>query len=615
MDLEKLRKKRVERMDLPKGPSTISDYAFVRRQFLIFERALKRFKSDIGLWIQYIEVAKREHARALVGRVTARALQLHPSNPSFYILAASHELDNHSPSAARSLLQRGIRINPDSIDIWKEYVKMELGFIEGLRRRWEVLGIAAFPEDSSSQKGAPSRADESGNSIQEEVDPSSFLSLGEDEDIVMGSTTPQNVDKPTDMAEDADGVDSAQGRKQILEGAIVKSVIDSAAQALPKVDLFVALETVISEYPSPPSLQDALLVHLYDVLGKTLPRNPRSMELRAQRYLMRRGHPKHGAELVEGLRQANEEMLRVIGDEVEECLTSSYARFVEHWYSKVEDDHLRTYLISSLKSLIQHAKASPSLLAAHIKLLLQTPSIPPAKVLRIAEKYTNKVPQSSRVWLARLVVEATSRGDAAALGVWREARTRVGSQEEDVMEVWLWGVEHCGQGNVAARKRLHEELLKESLQTSSLQSVHEVLLLNYVTVLEEACRTPESGLTSDQGNTWRKWLDAVRHMGSGYLPTARVWETTFTVVAQGEAGAKSAEEKRRVLEEVYGHWGQMDAVGAMMAWANWLLAHGKGIEASKIIVEGGRGLNGRDSAELEKRWQEALGGKNMLLVG
>lgn len=88
----------------------------------------------------------------------------------------------------------------------------------------------------------------------------------------------------------------------------------------------------------------------------------------------------------------------------------------------------------------------------------------------------------------------------------------------------------------------------------------------------------------------------------------------FAAVAGGEDGTKSTEEKKRVLEEVYGHWRQKDAVGAMMAWASWLLAHGKGIEASRIIVEGGRGLNGKESAELEKRWQESLGGRmNMLL--
>ena len=34
--------------------------------------ALEKFKSDTGLWIQYIQVAKKEGARSLVGRITAR---------------------------------------------------------------------------------------------------------------------------------------------------------------------------------------------------------------------------------------------------------------------------------------------------------------------------------------------------------------------------------------------------------------------------------------------------------------------------------------------------------------------------------------------------------------
>jgi U3 small nucleolar RNA-associated protein 6 len=58
--------------ELPKAPATLSDYALVRRQFHIFERAVNKFKSDVGLWVQYIQVAKREGARALVGRITAR---------------------------------------------------------------------------------------------------------------------------------------------------------------------------------------------------------------------------------------------------------------------------------------------------------------------------------------------------------------------------------------------------------------------------------------------------------------------------------------------------------------------------------------------------------------
>ena len=70
-----------------------------------------------------------------------RALQVHPQESGLYILGASHELDQMSVTGARTMLQRGIRMNGDSIDLWKEYVKMEMGFIERLRRRCEVLGV------------------------------------------------------------------------------------------------------------------------------------------------------------------------------------------------------------------------------------------------------------------------------------------------------------------------------------------------------------------------------------------------------------------------------------------------------------------------------------------
>lgn len=91
MDLELLRRKRVQRLGTVINASenvifllvqsidiqaiaSVSDYSLVRRQFQIFERALRKFKNDIALWIQYIEVAKREGAASLVSRVTARSV-------------------------------------------------------------------------------------------------------------------------------------------------------------------------------------------------------------------------------------------------------------------------------------------------------------------------------------------------------------------------------------------------------------------------------------------------------------------------------------------------------------------------------------------------------------
>lgn len=82
-------------------------------------------------------------------------MKLHPSCVALYVLAAQQELAAGSPSAARTLLQRGIRLNPESADIWVEYVKMELNFVETLRRRWETLGIKQEPNGDDPEMEMP----------------------------------------------------------------------------------------------------------------------------------------------------------------------------------------------------------------------------------------------------------------------------------------------------------------------------------------------------------------------------------------------------------------------------------------------------------------------------
>lgn len=97
------------------------------------------------------------------------------------------------------------------------------------------------------------------------------------------------------------------------------------------------LKTVISDYPCPAGIQGALLDKVYDVLAKTLPRDPKGMEMRAYRYLK---NPITAVGFVEELQSANEELLRIVGEGSEEALLEVYADFAERWCEKVEDDHL-----------------------------------------------------------------------------------------------------------------------------------------------------------------------------------------------------------------------------------------------------------------------------------
>ena len=96
MDLERLRRKRVEKISEcgpmalgqawewttdtalslwfaeERSPQSVSDYAIVKRVFQIFERAIGKFKGDVGLWMEYIRVAEKAGAKALAGKITAR---------------------------------------------------------------------------------------------------------------------------------------------------------------------------------------------------------------------------------------------------------------------------------------------------------------------------------------------------------------------------------------------------------------------------------------------------------------------------------------------------------------------------------------------------------------
>lgn len=182
--------------EIPKSPPSISDYALTRRQFHIFERALQKFKSDVSLWLQYLRVAQREGARALAGRIAARAVQLHPRTPALYVLAAAHELAHGGIGAARTLLLRGIRLNADSTEMWREYVRLELGFVEAVRRRWGVLGITLESDDGEEEGERVDRAEEQ----------------------AMGDTA----------------------RREIMDGAIVRQAIDSAAKGERPINVLLA---------------------------------------------------------------------------------------------------------------------------------------------------------------------------------------------------------------------------------------------------------------------------------------------------------------------------------------------------------------------------------------
>lgn len=312
MALERLRKKRVQRLKTPL-PHSISSHSLVQRQFSILERATRKFKGDLRLWVQYIEIAKREKAGNLVGRIVAKALKLHPTSAALYVLAAQYEVDRGLPSAARNIFHRGIRLNDSNVELWCEYVKMELGWCEGLRRRWETLGIDPALANLSAAENA-------------EIEGSAKQS--------------------TEAA-----------RKEVLQGAIVKQVLRDALKAISTLKLFNSLAETLKTYPT--KLAASLVPFLYDLL-QDIPAFSDAgrgdvITAYALRHLCKANL--RDKDLVDALRLSNEEIQAALATELQSGNTKTvhelevaYSVFVWTQWTNLLDPHLVSFIAVSIRA-------------------------------------------------------------------------------------------------------------------------------------------------------------------------------------------------------------------------------------------------------------------------
>lgn len=194
---EQLRKLRCRQPEVSESVSVQEERrlksSYIARVITIFERALRRLKADLRVWLAYADWARRNRLNVVLGRVLGRAIVLHPKQPSLWILAARQELilDPWAQSA-RTLFLRALRVNKpapefdlvqsaatppprkrskqpngtsltrdhshssqhtpgmlyvshahvrDYIHLALEYIRMEMTVIERTRRRFTKLGI------------------------------------------------------------------------------------------------------------------------------------------------------------------------------------------------------------------------------------------------------------------------------------------------------------------------------------------------------------------------------------------------------------------------------------------------------------------------------------------
>jgi len=165
----------------------------------LYNRAVRRFRADEELWLQWVDFAASHGSGKRLDRIFPRALRLLPSSEGLWARAAAYQHDERrDPAAARTLLQRGLRVNPGSSSLWLGLFRLELAFALRLRARRVLLGVPGA--------GLAAEADEARAAME-------ALSGGEAAALA------------------AAGGDDATAR--LLEGSVAGIVLDSAAKALP----------------------------------------------------------------------------------------------------------------------------------------------------------------------------------------------------------------------------------------------------------------------------------------------------------------------------------------------------------------------------------------------
>ena len=127
----------------------LSDFSIVQHIYGLYNRALVKFASDVGLWKDFLTYAMQQGGKNVVIKGFNKALKLHPRCIFLWILAARWQWNsNDSIVAARKLLQKSLKINPKDPELLLEFFELELEFCAKIKDRRVELGLEKDAENA-----------------------------------------------------------------------------------------------------------------------------------------------------------------------------------------------------------------------------------------------------------------------------------------------------------------------------------------------------------------------------------------------------------------------------------------------------------------------------------
>jgi len=156
------------------------DSHIVSHVHFLYQRTLRKFHHPLDVLLNYAHFARECKSFHVLSRIYAEGLQHHPREAGLWIESASFEYfgyvaqdyENNNGGGkdgkdgevnskvvgssirnARVLMQRGLRINGSSAELWLQYFALELHYVQKLRGRREILEGGEDDDEEEEEEG------------------------------------------------------------------------------------------------------------------------------------------------------------------------------------------------------------------------------------------------------------------------------------------------------------------------------------------------------------------------------------------------------------------------------------------------------------------------------
>ncbi|CAI2178251.1 11600_t:CDS:10 [Funneliformis geosporum] len=353
-------------------------------------KAVTKFKGDIKLWLQYIDFAKNEGNNLFNIGLSYSVLQLHPTKPIFWIMASKYEFEvNANIMSARVFLQRGLRLNCDSHQLWHQYFKLELVYVEKIKVRRRILGISNNKDEE----------------FNDHEDSQNFIKIADDDLLKANKLETEGLDRVQEINLDDDNL--------LFRGELSKVVYFNAIKAIPN-DLSFRKEfvNICREFSDIKMVQE----EIYESIRRDFKSNPEALSYVIERHVDNISDV-HSIEFINSIKHCIDEYQEFI--EVGHDFIHSqkfpnyemwymYSKFLLKYLHMVSEPNLVSFLNKKLSKTYKNASrsnlASSSMYSDWINWILEKDGVKYEKIKGLLKNATDTWPNNSQLWEKRINV-------------------------------------------------------------------------------------------------------------------------------------------------------------------------------------------------------------------